>query len=300
MNQRRRRKVLMMTTIIASILLSQQQRASSVLCSSCFLRRFQAAAFTQQAVNMFPTATRQQQQRAKLQQHPKTSPLYYLSNVVEEDHRVVLPQQHDIDNKSMETVLTPAPIYKPLDSDKLRWKCPSDKFNFDTTNDLEGLPKGILLNQKRASTAIEFGIGMKQDGYNLYVLGPSGSGKRTLVRDFLDDHSLQEPAASDWAYVYNFESPDCPKALKLPAGMGKPLEDDLEQLIEDIQITVPAVLKSKEHEELVKEAKDEIFKQQNKKLNDLAAETKKHDLSFVQTSKGFALAGIAEEMDNVL
>jgi predicted ATP-dependent protease len=244
-----------------------------------FTRRFQTAAFLPHAVNRILDV--------KSQERPVATSLYYLHNGLELIHS----------GAQQKPVLQPAPTRKPIDWNLLRWRCPEDQFNFSTTADLEGLPKGVLLNQKRASKAIEFGIGMKQHGYNMYVLGPAGAGKRTLIRNFLEDHSLTEPPASDWAYVYNFEAPDSPKALELPAGKGGPLKDDLKQLIEDIQNVVPAALKSEQHQELKNQAKAAILETQNKAMEELAVEAKKHDLSLIRTSNGFALAFNADQME---
>ena len=89
----------------------------------------------------------------------------------------------------------------PLPSSDLRWKCDPALFDFKTTEELEDLNNKGLLGQERAESAIKFGVNMHQDGYNLYVLGPSGSGKRTIVRKYLENRSMDDPCASDWAYV---------------------------------------------------------------------------------------------------
>ena len=97
-----------------------------------------------------------------------------------------------------------ATITEPLSTSELRWSCDPDQFEFETTADLDDLMlNGDLLHlgQERVESAIKFGVNMKQDGYNLYVLGPAGSGKRTIIREYLDKRSMDDPCASDWAYV---------------------------------------------------------------------------------------------------
>lgn len=91
-------------------------------------------------------------------------------------------------------------IGQPLSTSDLRWKCDPAQFDFKTTKSLKDM-NGELLGQERAESAIKFGVNMHQDGYNLYVLGPAGSGKRTVIKEYLEKRSMDDPCASDWAYV---------------------------------------------------------------------------------------------------
>jgi hypothetical protein len=177
-------------------------------------------------------------------------------------------------------------VGEPLPASKLRWKCDPDQFHFKTTADLEDLRKGTLIGQARAESAVEFGVNMRKPGYNLYILGPSGSGKRTLIRNYLEEASLDEPPASDWAYVHNFDDPDHPRAIRLPAGLGTHLRDDLEQLVEDVKVAIPAALESEEHQRRIQEAKEEAFQEQQKALEKLDEEARKHDVAVLRTPRG--------------
>eukprot|EP00978_Attheya_sp_CCMP212_P022964 scaffold69486_cov57-Attheya_sp.AAC.2 len=105
---------------------------------------------------------------------------------------------------------------EPLTPSQLRWRCNPDLFQFQTTAELEDLD-GItgLLGQERAKSAIEFGVNMKREGYNLYVLGPPGTGMRTIVRRYLDKFSRDRPPPFDWCYVHNLIDTDQPKAIRL-------------------------------------------------------------------------------------
>src|SRR3990167_1151735 len=99
-------------------------------------------------------------------------------------------------------------ITKPLAADRLYRRCDSDQFSFETTAELEDLTE--IIGQVRAIGAAQFGIGMRRDGYNLYVMGPSGSGKRTLMRQLLEQRSAGEARPSDWCYINNFSLPHKP------------------------------------------------------------------------------------------
>src|SRR5450759_320490 len=111
----------------------------------------------------------------------------------------------------------------PLTADKLYRPCDVERFTFATTAELGDLTEGI--GQMRAIDAAQFGIGMRHAGYNLYVMGPSGSGKHTLIRELLDQRVAAEAKPADWCYVHNFTQPHKPHAIQLPAGVGARLHD---------------------------------------------------------------------------
>lgn len=66
--------------------------------------------------------------------------------------------------------------------------------------------------------AVEFAIGVPQEGYHLFALGPSGTGKRFLVEHFLRRHAASRPAPPDLCYVHTFSNPTRPTLLPLPTG----------------------------------------------------------------------------------
>ncbi len=93
--------------------------------------------------------------------------------------------------------------------------CDPESFEFQTTDDLENLAETI--GQERAVEALRFGVEIDQQGYNMFVLGPSGVGKQSTVMGFLRRRLKEQPTPADWCYVNNFEAPYRPKAISLPA-----------------------------------------------------------------------------------
>ena len=71
-----------------------------------------------------------------------------------------------------------------------------DQFDFDTTADLEDLAE--VLGQPRAVAAMHFGISMERDGYNLFALGPTGTGKRNVIHRYFEQRAAKEPVPNDW------------------------------------------------------------------------------------------------------
>jgi AAA domain len=133
---------------------------------------------------------------------------------------------------------------KALDPEYLyRW-CAPESLPFETTEELEELDGGV--GQPRAIEALRFGIGIERPGYNIFALGPPGTGKYPLVRHFLTRRAQSAAVPSDWVYVHDFERPDRPRALRLPPGTGTRLRRDMEQLVEELR---PALARAFEGEE---------------------------------------------------
>lgn len=119
---------------------------------------------------------------------------------------------------------------KPLAIKHLNTRCNPRDFPFTST-------KGIhsdedIVGQERAVAAIQYGLDMHHKGNNIYVMGPPGYGKYSLTETMVIRKSRLRAAAKDWCYVYNFHHPIKPKALELPPGMGRRLQNDMNTLID--------------------------------------------------------------------
>ena len=119
---------------------------------------------------------------------------------------------------------------RPLSPPQLRRGSDPASFDFETTADVPDVP-GII-GQERVEEAVQFALGIRRYGYNLYALGPSGMGKHSFVRAFLDRRAAEVPAPPDWCYVHNFKDARRPRALKLPAARAPRLRQDMEHLEE--------------------------------------------------------------------
>jgi len=131
---------------------------------------------------------------------------------------------------------------KPLDASQLYHACDRALFDFKTTESLEPLER--ILGQERAIEAIGFGAAIKQDGYNLFAMGPSGSGRHTAVMAFLKEKAQTSPAPKDWCYVNNFADTRKPIAIALAPGAGAAFRTGMEELVAVLRSTLPAVFES--------------------------------------------------------
>jgi lon-related putative ATP-dependent protease len=167
--------------------------------------------------------------------------------------------------------------------------------SFETTAEIEplkDLSQGI--GQPRAVEALKFGVGIQQQGYNIYALGPPGTGKHTIVRQFVSHHLEDSASPSDWCYVNNFEDWGKPKALNLPKGRGNELSHDMQQFVEELPNTLKAAFESEEYQNRLQSTEQEYKDQQQKVFEDLQKKAEEKSLTLVRTPSGFAFAPVKD------
>ena len=179
-------------------------------------------------------------------------------------------------------------IPSKLPPEKLYKTCNPQEFSFNTTADLEG--HVTATGQERAFEAISFSMGIKHDGFNLFALGPNGTGKQTAIRHFLGNSAPQSPVPSDWCYVNNFEKPRHPKALRLPAGKACSLSRAMEQLVEALFTVLPSAFSSEEYQAQEKNIHEEFQEQQANEIGELEKKGAKEHIALIKTPAGFAFA----------
>jgi lon-related putative ATP-dependent protease len=133
----------------------------------------------------------------------------------------------------------------PLKPEDAAIRIDAKEFKFKST---ENLPdQDIAVGQDRAVSAMQFGAGIKQKGYNLFVTGAPGAGKHLAVRGFLETLAKDQDAPCDWAYVFDFKNPRKPRALQLDSGFAKALRDTMLDLIDDLKTAIPSIFESDEY-----------------------------------------------------
>jgi lon-related putative ATP-dependent protease len=129
--------------------------------------------------------------------------------------------------------------------EKLRNVCDPDSMHCETTKDLKPLLE--IVGQDRAVRALKFGLGIKNHGFNIYVSGYPGTGRKTAVKSFVDEVAQAQPVPPDWCYVNNFGNQYEPKAIRLPAGKGKDFQVDMKNFIESIKSSLPKAFESEDY-----------------------------------------------------
>ncbi len=170
-----------------------------------------------------------------------------------------------------------------LSLQQLYHACDPSLFSFKTTEELEVLEQPI--GQKVALDAVDFAANIQQDGYNLYAMGPSGSGKHSTIMSFLKEKAKEEEPSRDWCYVNNFKDPRKPIAIDLPPGHALKFKDDIYELIELLKVILPAAFDSNEFRNEQEIITHKYLSKQNEIFQFLEAEAKKHDVSMNSTTK---------------
>ncbi|MCB9419591.1 MAG: AAA family ATPase [Ardenticatenaceae bacterium] len=180
----------------------------------------------------------------------------------------------------------------PLSPDKLRRVCCQDHYQFETTAELPAQTN--IIGQPRGTRAIEFGIGIQSQGYNTFVLGPTGTGRATAIERFLHERTGDEPTPDDWIYVHNFTTPHMPRAISLPPGQGVQFKAQMGQLVADLQRELPQAFASEAYKEAMEAVQRDFERQQNDLLQALQVKAAEHSLGLLNTPSGFAIVPVQD------
>ncbi len=178
------------------------------------------------------------------------------------------------------------PHPKALSVDEITACCNPDQFHFETTAELDSLDR--IIGQNRAIESIRFGIGVKNNGYNLFVLGPPGVGKSTAINQHLADKATAAETPSDWCYVNNFQDETKPVLLSLPTGRGRVLRNDMAQLIEDLRSAIPTAFDSEEYKARAQLIQSELQTREENAFRSLNKEATEHSINIYQTPGQFS------------
>jgi len=177
---------------------------------------------------------------------------------------------------------------RALAASRLCRRCDPASLPFATTDELEDLPQ--VLGQGRAVSAIEFGVGIGHEGYNLFAMGPEGIGRHTIVRRYLERQTPRRDTPADWCYVFNFETPHRPRALELPAGQAAGFRQDMAQLVEDLRSGIPAAFESDEYRARQHEIEGEFNERQEQAISTIGEHAREQGIALVRTPAGFGFA----------
>lgn len=163
---------------------------------------------------------------------------------------------------------------------------------FATTSEIT--PLGGEASQHRAIEAVRLGTGILKPGFNLFVIGPRESRLRETVETVLRQPLQQRKSPSDWLYVNNFDAPNKPIAIAMPAGTAPSFDEAMHELIDELRVTLPAAFESEEYNTR-REAIDETFhKNQAEAFAALRDKASKMGIAILRTPLGFALAPKAD------
>jgi lon-related putative ATP-dependent protease len=177
---------------------------------------------------------------------------------------------------------------RPLPADRLYRRSDLSQLAFTTSTELPDWSG--LVGQERATTAIGFALSIRRHGFNLFVLGPAGTGKQSLVQDLLRRQAAREPRPADWCYVNNFADARRPRRLQLPAGRGAKLSAGMRRLVSEIGVALPAAFEREDYRAR-RDIVDHQFKQRHEDaFGALQQRAEGKGAALIRTPLGLALA----------
>jgi len=168
--------------------------------------------------------------------------------------------------------LTSRDLRKEISGQKIDWKQIKSRE-----------PSRPLIGQERALKALEFGIGNKRGGFNIYVSGYPGSGKSKAVNHFLEEKAKLEKTPGDWCYVNNFKDSFYPKKLNLPNGGGQTFKVEIQQLITEIQKMLINAFESKEYHDRKEQIIEEFRQKEKEFLKQIHKKARENNFTVTRT-----------------
>jgi len=185
-----------------------------------------------------------------------------------------------------------------LKPEQLRWYCEPESLGFEYTSELSSFNE--FIGQERAIRSIEFGLDLERPGYNLFLTGFTGTGRVGAIRyciakkvkDQKDKGIL--PELFDWCYIFNFDNPDRPRVLKIPAGEGKKLSTRIEDLLKNIKEILPKAFSGEEYKNQKQILIDEEQRKNHQIIQELERMALQENFAFRMTSMGPILVPLVD------
>lgn len=171
--------------------------------------------------------------------------------------------------------------------------CDPALLDFEDTSSLEPLPG--LIGQERALGAIKLAASIAHADFNLFVLGPVGAGRHSVVQTLLEVEATNRPVPSDWVYVNDFANPDRPRAVALPPGTARPLQKALEALVDDLATDIPALFESEQYQNRRSAFEQRLATRKQDAFEKVVEKSHDRSVMILRTPMGFAIAGVRND-----
>ena len=176
----------------------------------------------------------------------------------------------------------------PLPPEKLCARCDPAVFDFETTASLPEPERPF--GQARAVEALRLALDVAGPGFNAFVFGEPGSGRRHIVRAMLEADAARRPAPQDWCYVHNFDEPNCPAVLQLPAGQGARLHQAMEGFVDELAQAIGAGLEGEEYRSRIRAIEQAAKAREERALAELTNAGRSQGVMLQHAPEGIAFA----------
>ena len=134
--------------------------------------------------------------------------------------------------------------------------------------------------------AINFGAGMAQPGYNIFVTGPQSGGKHTSVKRALQRLAASMPAPPDIAYVHNFAHAHRPRILRFAAGQGAVFKTAMGEFVAALKTAMPRLFESDDYRPRRSAIEEEFHRTAEGAFDTLRRNAEAQGLALVERSEG--------------
>ena len=173
---------------------------------------------------------------------------------------------------------------RELAASDLRWRCPEAWLPADSTAELE--PSHGIIGQERAVRALEFGLAVESLGFNVFVTGLTGTGRMTAIELHLRPLAAEGAPPDDLAFVYNFARPEQPRLLRVAAGRGVVLRDQLDKLLRDLSASLPGMFDGEEFQRRLELAVEDLKARQQELIKGFEQRVREAGFTLVQVQVG--------------
>ena len=136
--------------------------------------------------------------------------------------------------------MTTTQTQHPLVPTALRATCDPAGLPYADSQAIPDDPDALSRTQPRAHAALSMALAIGGREYNVYLAGEPYLGRTHFARTFLDPAAARGAIPPDWLYVHNFDDPDRPRAVSLPAGQGRRFKTALAKAVADLREEIPA------------------------------------------------------------
>ena len=174
--------------------------------------------------------------------------------------------------------------FEEIPPENLRWQCNPATLPFETTQDLPACE--MVIGQESGVKALRFGLRIPGFGYNIFISGTSGTGRRSALNCCLEEAAKDKETAGDTCYVNNFKNPDMPRVLTFDPGQGKAFKKEMADFIGSLKRNIPQILESEDYQTRRKSITERFGESQKKRFKEFEKKVTAEGFTLVQIQMG--------------
>lgn len=179
-------------------------------------------------------------------------------------------------------------VIRELAVEALYHACAPQDLGFETTAELPF--EAAVIGQERALEAIHFGLDIRSPGFNVFVMGPVGTGRRSILQRIVEAQASTAAPPHDWVYVNDFSRPGKPRALRLPPGYGVQLRQDVERFSNDLVERLQQAFDTEQYAQAREQLEQHYEELQQEAFTALDATCRERGFALVRSPSGLYIA----------